>query len=163
MRPTVADDKRVGLAAPHPAAHKCAIVPFCSQNAFSETFLQNLNTILLNRGARARERKRQPDFFRYSAREMFHTKVQAEHYILWSAWPPYLQKILENLTFVPFLPLSPGFRRSWIGQNNDFGLFRCRWAKNRHLTREYTKQLQMALKSPVIDFCFCMGNFMFLL
>ena len=62
-RPTVANDKRVGLAAPHPAAHKCAIVPFCSQNTFSETFLQNLNTILLNRGARARERKRQPDFF----------------------------------------------------------------------------------------------------
>ena len=28
-RPTVANDKRVGLAAPHPAAHKCAIVPFC--------------------------------------------------------------------------------------------------------------------------------------
>ena len=28
-RPTVANDKRVGLAAPHPAAHKCAIVSFC--------------------------------------------------------------------------------------------------------------------------------------
>ena len=51
-------------------------------------------------------------FFRYSAREMFHTKVQVKHYILWSVRPPYLQKILENLTFVPFLPLSPGFRRS---------------------------------------------------
>lgn len=30
-----------------------------------------------------------------------------KHYILWSARPPYLQKILENLTFVLFLPLSP--------------------------------------------------------
>ena len=29
-----------------------------------------------------------------------------KHYILWSVRPPYLQKILENLTFVPFY-LSP--------------------------------------------------------
>ena len=33
-RPTVANDKRVGLAAPHPAAHKCAIVPFASIKYF---------------------------------------------------------------------------------------------------------------------------------
>ena len=33
-RPTTADDKRVGLAAPHPAAHKCAIVPFASMKYF---------------------------------------------------------------------------------------------------------------------------------
>lgn len=29
-----------------------------------------------------------------------------KHYILWSVRPPYLQKILENLTFVSFY-LSP--------------------------------------------------------
>ena len=67
---------------------------------------------------------------------MFHAGTKVEHYILWSARLPYLQKILKNLTFVPFLPLSPDFLRSWIGQNNDFGLFGRRWAKKWHLLHE---------------------------
>lgn len=104
--------KRVGLAAPHPAAHKCAIVPFrLPKRLFAYVFAESQHK-LAEQGASAQKRERQLNFFRYSAWGMFHTRVQMKHYILWSVRPPYLQKILENLTFVPFLPLSPSFRRS---------------------------------------------------
>ena len=63
-------------------------------------------------GRKRPETKSAARFFWYSAQEMFHAETKVKHYILWPARPPYLQKILENLTFVPFLPLSPGFRRS---------------------------------------------------
>ena len=126
MRPTVANDKRVGLAAPHPAAHKCAIVPFCPIKClFKDVFAESQRKFAEQRRTRPGTRTA-TQFFRYSAQKMFHADAKAKHHILWSARPPYLRKIFENLTFVPFLPLSPNFRHSCIGQNNDFGLFQCR-------------------------------------
>lgn len=128
--------KRVGLAAPHPAAHKCAIVPFrLPKRLFAYIFAESLHDFA-KQGHKRPGMRTAARFFWYSAREMFHAVVKVKHYILWSFRPLYLQKILENLTFVPFLPLSPSFRRSWIGQNNDFGLFGRRWAKKWHLLHE---------------------------
>lgn len=104
--------KRVGLAAPHPAAHKCAIAPFClPKRLFADVFAESQHDF-------AKQERKRPGmktaarFFRYFAREMFHADAKVKHYILWSARPPYLRKILENLTFMPFLPLSPDFLRS---------------------------------------------------
>ena len=97
--------------------------PFClPKHLFADVFAESQHDFA-KQGRKYPGTRTAAQFFRYSAREMFHTKVLVKHYILWSERPPYLQKILENLTFIPFLPLSPGFRRSGIGQNNDFGLF----------------------------------------
>ena len=99
--------KRVGLAAPHPAAHKCAIVPFrLPKRLFAYVFAESLHDFA-KQGHKRPGMRTAARFFWYSAREMFHAVVKVKHYILWSARPPYLQKILENLTFVLFLPLSP--------------------------------------------------------
>ena len=84
--------KRVGLAAPHPAAHKCAIVPFAPVKCFFKNVFAESQHKFAKQGASAQKREQQLNFFRYSAREMFHTRAQMKHYILWSARPPYLQK-----------------------------------------------------------------------
>ena len=63
MRPTVADDKRVGLAAPHPAAHKCAIVPFASVKCFFKNVFAESQHKFAKQGASAQKREQQLNFF----------------------------------------------------------------------------------------------------
>lgn len=85
--------KRVGLAAPHPAAHKCAIVPFrLPKRLFAYVFAESLHDFAKQGHKRPGMRTAARFFFWYSAREMFHAVVKVKHYILWSFRPPYLQK-----------------------------------------------------------------------
>ena len=63
MRPTAADDKRVGLAAPHPAAHKCAIVPFAPVKCFFKNVFAESQHKFAKQGASAQKREQQLNFF----------------------------------------------------------------------------------------------------
>ena len=62
-RPTVANDKRVGLAAPHPAAHKCAIVPFAPVKCFFKNVFAESQHKFAKQGASAQKREQQLNFF----------------------------------------------------------------------------------------------------
>ena len=81
-RPTVANDKRVGLAAPHPAAHKCAIVPFCLHKMLFKDVFTKSQHAFAKQGRKRPRTSTTARFFRYSAWEMFHAGTKVKHYIL---------------------------------------------------------------------------------
>ena len=81
-RPTVANDKRVGLAAPHPAAHKCAIVPFASIKCLFKDVFTKSQHAFAKQGRKRPRTSTTARFFRYSAWEMFHAETKVKHYIL---------------------------------------------------------------------------------
>ena len=62
-RPTVADDKRVGLAAPHPAAHKCAIVPFAPIKCFFKNVFAEPQRKFAKQGRKRPETRTATQFF----------------------------------------------------------------------------------------------------
>ena len=62
-RSTTADNKRVGLAAPHPAAHKCAIVPFAPVKCFFKNVFAESQHKFAKQGASAQKLEQQLNFF----------------------------------------------------------------------------------------------------